>query len=70
MFTKLSNSTNSRVLVSNVAIQINKTDSRISNMTIVFSHYSPKIRKLGIFVPKLKDFYFARNFAIKQIRGR
>ena len=39
-------------------------------MTIVFSNYSSKIRKLGIFVPKLKDFYFAPSFAIKQIRGR
>ena len=38
-----------------------------SNMAIVFSNYSPKIRKLGIFVFKFKDFYFEPNFAINQI---
>ena len=38
-------------------------------MAIVFSNYSPKIPKLGIFVPRFKDFYFAANFAIKQVRG-
>ena len=63
-----------RVLISNVTIvflkfQSNKTNSRISNMAIVFSNYSPKIPKLGIFVPRFKDFYFAANFAIKQVRG-
>ena len=47
----------------------NKTNSRISNMTTEFSKYSAKIYKLGIFVPKLKDFYFPLNFAIIQIRG-
>ena len=36
-------------------------------MTIVFSSYSPIIRKLGIFVPGFKDSYFAPNFAITQI---
>ena len=50
--------------------QSNKTNSRISNMTVVFSNYSPKILKLAIFVPKFKDFHFAPNFTIKQIRGR
>ena len=39
-------------------------------MTIVFSNYSPKICKLGIFVSKFKDFYFAPNFAINQIQER
>ena len=39
-------------------------------MTITVSSYSPNIRKLSIFVPRFKDFYFAKNFAIKQIRGR
>ena len=39
-------------------------------MAIVFSNYSPKIRKWGIFVPKFIDFNFATSFAIKQIRGR
>ena len=38
-------------------------------MTIVFSNYSPKIRKLGIFISKFKYFCFAPNFAIKQIQG-
>ena len=37
-------------------------------MTIVFSNYSPKKSKLGIFVPKFKDFYFAPNLLIKQIQ--
>ena len=71
-FMKFCNQTNQRVLTSNVAIaflkfQSNKTNSRISNMTIVFSNYSPKIRKLGIFVPRFQDCYFAANFVIKQI---
>ena len=39
-------------------------------MKIVFSRYGSKIRKLGIFDPRFKDFHFAPNFAIKQIRGR
>ena len=39
-------------------------------MTTVFSNYSPKIHKLDIFVPRFKDFYFAPNFAIKEIPGR
>ena len=39
-------------------------------MTIVFPHNSPKIRKLSIFVPNFKDFYFATNFTVNQIRGR
>ena len=39
-------------------------------MKIVFSNYSPKILKLAIFVPKFKDFHFAPNSTIKQIRGR
>ena len=39
-------------------------------MTTVFSNYSPKIRKLGIFVPRFKDLYFATNFAFIQIRRR
>ena len=38
-------------------------------MAILFSNYSPKIPKLGISVPKFKDFYFAPNFVIIQIRG-
>ena len=38
-------------------------------MTKVFSNYSAKIYKLGIFVAKLKDFYFPLNFAIIQISG-
>ena len=38
-------------------------------MTIVFLNYSPKIRILDISVPRFKDFYFATNFAIEQIRG-
>ena len=42
----------------------------IWNMTIASSNSSPKIRKLGIFGPKFKDFYFAPNFAIRQIWGR
>ena len=37
-------------------------------MTKEFSNYIPKILKLGIFVPKFKDFYFSPDFAIKQIR--
>ena len=39
-------------------------------MTIVFSNSTPKIHKSGTFGPKSKDFYFALNFAIRQIRGR
>ena len=50
--------------------QSNKTKFRISNMTIVFSNHSSKIRKLGIFVPRFKDLYFSPNFVIKQIWGR
>ena len=42
--TKFCNYTNSRVL--------------ISNMTILFSHSSPKTPKSGIFGTKFKDFYF------------
>ena len=53
--TKLCNSTISRTL--------------ISNMTIVFSNSSSKIRKLDIFGAKFKDFYFALNFATRQIWG-
>ena len=49
--------------------QSNKTNSKISNMTIVFSNYNPKTCILGIFVPRFKDFYFATNFTIKQIWG-
>ena len=33
-------------------------------MAILFSNYSPKIRKVGILIPKFKDFYFAPTFAI------
>ena len=36
--------------------QSNKTNSRISNMTMILSNYSPQIRKLGIFVLSFKDF--------------
>ena len=36
--------------------QSNKTNWRISNMTMVFSSYSPQIRILGIFVLSFKDF--------------
>ena len=39
-------------------------------MTIVFSNYSPKIHKLGIFVPKFKDFFLHQTLQIKQIRGQ
>ena len=47
----------------------NKANSRtlIWNMTITFSNFGPKMHKLGIFGPKFKDFYFAPNFAIRQI---
>ena len=38
-------------------------------MKMVFSNFSPKTPKLGIFGPKLKDFFSAPNFAIRQIRG-
>ena len=47
-------------------LQSNKTDSRFSNMKTVFANYTPKIRKLGTFVPKFKDFYLAPNLAITQ----
>ena len=75
VFMKFCNQTNSRVLISNVAIvflkfQSNQTNSRISNMAIVLSNYSPKIRQLGIFIPRFKDFQFAPNFATKQIGRR
>ena len=42
----------------------------ISNIAILFSNFSPKIPKLGIFGPKFKGFYIAPNFAIRQIRGQ
>ena len=38
-------------------------------MTTLFSNSSPKIRKLGIFGSKFKDFYFALYFAIRNIWG-
>ena len=48
-----------------------KTNSRtvIWVMTIIFSNSSPKIRKLGIFGSKFKNFYFAVYFAIRKIWG-
>ena len=33
-------------------------------------HFCWKVLKLGIFGPNFKDFYFAPNFAIRQIWGR
>ena len=54
--TKLCKNTNSR--------------TQISNMAKVFSNSIPKTRKSNIFGPKFKDFYFAQNVAIRQIRGR
>ena len=49
-----------------------KANSRTqnSNMTILFSNSTLKIRKSGIFGSKFKDFYFAPNVAIRQIRKR
>ena len=38
-------------------------------MTIIFSYSRPKIRKLGIFGSKFKDFYFAVYFGIRKIWG-
>ena len=48
-----------------------KTNSRtqISNMTMVFSISTPKIRISDMFGPKFKDFYFVSNAAIRQIQG-
>ena len=51
-------------------LQSNKTDSRFSNMKTVFANYTPKIRKLGTFVPKFKDFYLAPKLAITLFCGR
>ena len=51
-------------------IPVKQENWRISNMTIVISNYSPKICKLSIFLSRFKNFYFATNLAIKQIRGR
>ena len=51
-------------------ISVQQDKFEISNMAILFSNYSPKIRKVGILIPKFKDFYFAPTFAIKQTRGR
>ena len=49
-----------------------KTNSRtvIWIMTILFSNSCPKIRKLGIFGSKFKDFCFALYFAIRNIWRR
>ena len=51
-------------------LQLDKFGVLVSNMTILFSNSTLKIRKSGIFGPKTKDFYFAPDFAIRQIRGR
>ena len=58
---KFCNQTNLRVLISNVTIvffkfQSNKTNLRISNMTMVFSNYGSKIRKF--LFPDLRIFIF------------
>ena len=50
----------------------NRTNSRkqTSCRRIVFSKFTPKICKSDIFGHKFKDYYFAPNIAIRQIRGR
>ena len=55
-FIKFCNETNSRVL--------------ISNMTILFSNYSPKIIEHTFLVPNLRIFIFALNYATRQMQGR
>ena len=49
----------------------NKTNSKalISNMTIIFQNYCPKHPNKAFLVPNLRIFIFARNFAIRQVRG-
>ena len=39
-------------------------------MTIVFSNYSPKIHKLGIFVPKFKDFFLYQTTKLNKFEGK
>ena len=39
-------------------LQQGKLRTLISNMTVIFSNSSPKIRKSDIFNPKFKNFYF------------
>ena len=62
----------SRFLFLHQTLQQDKFEDavHISNMTKVFLNSTPKIRKLGIFGSSFKDFYFAPNVAIRQIRGR
>ena len=40
----------------------------ISNITIVFSNFCPKIHKYGNYGPKFKD-YFCTKFAFRKVRG-
>ena len=42
----------------------------ITKRTIVFQNCSPKHPNKAFLVPNLKILIFARNFAIRQIRGR
>ena len=55
-FTKVCNQTNSRVL--------------ISDMTVLFSTSSPKKPNQAFWVPNLRIFNFAPNFATRQVGGR